>query len=280
MKKILLLALLLSLAPWSYAQSFIARLLNKPVQGGVAVITLDKEQQRPSVYYDNNPVMVLHDNNQWLAVVGIPLTVKAGTQSITVKGTQGKYSVNFNVEHKAYKEQHITLKNKRQVNPNQQDLTRINKELKEQVTAYKIFSQRTPSNVLFDMPLQGRLSSPFGLRRFFNGEERNPHSGLDLAATKGTPVKAPADGKIILIGNFFFNGNTVFIDHGQGLISMFCHLSAIDVKVGQEVKRGEVVAKVGATGRATGPHLHWNVSLNNARVDPAIFIGKFSRTSK
>lgn len=280
MKKILLFTLLLSLSSLSCAQSFITRLLNKPVQGGVAVIALEREQQRPTVYYNNNPVLVLWDNNQWIAVVGIPLTVKPDMQSVTVMGEKGQYSVSFKVEHKAYKEQHIRLKNKRQVNPNQQDLTRINKELKQQIEAYKIFTPRTPSNVYFDMPVQGRLSSPFGLRRFFNGEERNPHSGLDLAATKGTPVKAPADGKIILVGNFFFNGNTVFIDHGQGLISMFCHLSVIDVTLGQEVKRGEVVAKVGATGRATGPHLHWNVSLNNTRVDPAIFIGKFSSVSK
>jgi len=113
------------------------------------------------------------------------------------------------------------------------------------------------------------------LRRFFNGEERNPHSGLDFAAATGTPIKSPAAGKVILTGNYFFNGNTVFVDHGQGLISMFCHLSRIDVAVGDEVPRGGVLGKVGSTGRATGPHLHWNVSLNGNRVDPAIFIGAF-----
>ncbi|MNV61088.1 Murein DD-endopeptidase MepM [compost metagenome] len=123
--------------------------------------------------------------------------------------------------------------------------------------------------------MNGPLSSKFGVRRFFNGEERNPHSGLDFAVGAGTPIKTPAAGKVILIGNYFFNGNTVFVDHGQGFISMFCHMSKIDVKVGQQLARGGVVGKVGATGRATGPHMHWNISLNDARVDPAIFIGAF-----
>jgi murein DD-endopeptidase MepM/ murein hydrolase activator NlpD len=92
----------------------------------------------------------------------------------------------------------------------------------------------------------------------------------------GTPVQAPAAGRVILVGDYFFNGKTVFVDHGQGMISMFCHLSAIDVKPGESLARGQVLGKVGATGRVTGAHLHWNVSLNDARVDPAIFIGMFT----
>jgi murein DD-endopeptidase MepM/ murein hydrolase activator NlpD len=144
-----------------------------------------------------------------------------------------------------------------------------------QIKAYRRFSPNLPSNLLLDKPVNGPLSSKFGVRRFFNGEERNPHSGLDFAVPAGTPIKTPAAGKVILTGNYFFNGNTVFVDHGQGFISMFCHMSKIDVSAGQQLARGAVVGKVGATGRATGPHMHWNVSLNDARVDPAIFIGAF-----
>src|SRR3989344_3567137 len=202
-----------------HAEGFISRLLNKPVPGGVAVVDLGPATSAPTVRYQNKPVLVINEDQQrWIAIVGIPLSIKPGNQQI---------------------------------------------------------SPRQPSNLLFDKPVNGPLSSPFGLRRFFNGEERNPHSGLDFAANSGTPIKAPAAGKVILTGDYFFNGKTVFIDHGQGLISMFCHLSAIGVKVGDEIPRGGVVGKVGATGRATGPHLHWNVSLNDARVDPAIFIGAF-----
>ncbi len=277
MRRILVLAaslLLLSLP--AHAQSFIGRLLDKPVPGGVAVVPLGNGPQAPTASYQDKPVMVLRDASQgWFAVVGIPLSVKPGVQQLQVNGG-GQKQFAFDVKGKNYKEQHITLKNTRHVNPEPQDLKRIERELAEQTKAYRVFSAGTPSNVFMDRPVDGRLSSPFGFRRVFNGQPRNPHSGLDFAVPAGTPIKAPAAGKVILTGDYFFNGKTVFVDHGQGLISMFCHMSAIGVKVGDTVPRGGVVGKVGATGRATGPHLHWNVSLNDARVDPAIFIDAFT----
>lgn len=253
------------------ADSYITRLLNKPVPGGVAVIELGSGAQAPKATYQGKPVLVVKEQDTWRAIVGIPLTVKPGTQSISAGGRD----LNFTVGHKKYPEQRITLKNQRQVNPNPADLKRIDNELAIQIKAYRTFSPTTPSNLLLDKPVNGPLSSKFGVRRFFNGEERNPHAGLDFAVPAGTPIKTPAAGKVILIGNYFFNGNTVFVDHGQGFISMFCHMSKIDTQVGQQLARGDVVGRVGSTGRATGPHMHWNVSLNDARVDPAIFIGAF-----
>ncbi|KPW97536.1 MULTISPECIES: M23 family metallopeptidase [Pseudomonas syringae group] len=265
-----LFALLLCLP--AHADSYITRALDKPVPGGVAVVDLGTGAQAPTATYQGKPVLVVKEQGtRWLAIVGIPLTVKPGTQQVT----SGGRTLNFTVGSKKYPEQHITLKNKRQVNPNPEDNKRIEGELAEQLRAYRSFSPGTPSNLILDKPVNGPLSSRFGVRRFFNGEERNPHSGLDFAVPAGTPIKSPAAGKVILTGNYFFNGNTVFVDHGQGFISMFCHMSKIDVKVGDLVPRGGVVGKVGATGRATGPHMHWNVSLNDARVDPAIFIGAF-----
>ncbi|WP_324731555.1 peptidoglycan DD-metalloendopeptidase family protein [Pseudomonas paeninsulae] len=271
--RFLALLVTLCLALPVQAEGFITRLLNQPVPGGVAVIDLGPAASAPRTTYQGKPVLVIHEDGQrWVAIVGLPLTTKPGSQQIKVNDTQ---RLSFQVGGKHYAEQRITIKNQQQVNPNAANLKRINRELAEQTRAYQQFSARQPSNLLFDKPVSGPLSSPFGLRRFFNGEERNPHSGLDFAAKRGTPVQAPAAGQVILIGDYFFNGKTVFVDHGQGLISMFCHLSEIGVKVGDELPRGGVLGKVGATGRATGPHLHWNVSLNDARIDPAIFIGAF-----
>ncbi len=260
----------------AHADSYITRMLNKPVPGGVAVIDLGSAAQAPTATYLGRPVLVVKEQDaSWLAIVGVPLTVKPGSQQLVARDAKGSRNLDFVVGAKKYPEQRITLKNQRQVNPDPEDLKRIEGELAVQLKAYRSFTPGTPSNLVLDKPVAGPLSSKFGVRRFFNGEERNPHSGLDFAVPAGTPIKAPAAGKVILTGNYFFNGNTVFVDHGQGFISMFCHMSKIDVKVGDVVPRGGVVGKVGSTGRATGPHMHWNVSLNDARVDPAIFIGAF-----
>lgn len=272
-----LVAVLLGLAVClpTYAEGFISNLLNKPVPGGVAVLELGNGPL-PKAYYQGKPVLVIKDQQEGLAIVGIPLSVKPGTQQLELERAGQRQMLAFQVADRTYSAQHITLKNTQQVNPDPENLKRIDRELTEQNQAYRRFEPRQPSNLLFDKPVDGPLSSPFGLRRFFNGEERNPHSGLDFAVAAGTPVKAPAAGRVTLVGDYFFNGKTVFVDHGQGLISMFCHLSRIEVKVGDELARGAVLGRVGATGRATGPHLHWNVSLNDARVDPAIFIGAFT----
>jgi murein DD-endopeptidase MepM/ murein hydrolase activator NlpD len=271
--RLLTLITLFCLALPVHAEGFISRLLHKPVPGGVAVVDLGAGATAPRASYQGKPLLVIHEDGQhWIAIVGLPLSTKPGSQQIQVNGSQ---PLSFQVAGKHYVEQRITIKNQQHVTPNAANLARIQRELAEQTRAYQQFSPRQPSNLLFDKPVNGPLSSPFGLRRFFNGEERNPHSGLDFAAGHGTPIKAPAEGRVILTGDYFFNGKTVFVDHGQGLISMFCHLSEIGVKVGDQLPRGGVLGKVGATGRATGPHLHWNVSLNDARIDPAIFIGAF-----
>lgn len=275
MRRLLSACIAVLLALPAYADGFITRLLDKPVPGGVAVVDLGDSPQAPRVTYQRKPVLVVReDDARWIAIVGIPLTAKPGAQQVSVDGgSTGELS--FTVGPRTYKEQRITLKNKEQVSPSPANVKRFERELAEQLKAYDQFSPRQPSNLLFDPPVDGPLSSPFGLRRFFNGEERNPHSGLDFAVGAGTPIKSPAVGKVILVGDYFFNGKTVFVDHGQGLISMFCHMSKVDVKVGDELARGGIVGRVGATGRATGPHLHWNVSLNGVRVDPSIFIGKY-----
>jgi len=257
---------------------------NNPVPGGIAVIPLGiNSSSVPMVTYRDKRVMVAPDNkgdNQWLAVVGIPLAAKPGKHELQVESNPKSQKVTFTVKKKKYKSQYITLKNKRKVNPNKEDLERIGKEKKVIVASLKTWRETPEVNTKFVLPVKGRLSSPFGLRRFFNKQPRKPHSGIDIAAAEGTPIVSPADGVIVNIGEYFFNGNSIFIDHGQGLVTMYCHMSKINVKEGQQVKQGEIIGAVGKSGRVTGPHLHWAVSLNDARVDPGLFFENLEKLAK
>jgi murein DD-endopeptidase MepM/ murein hydrolase activator NlpD len=158
------------------------------------------------------------------------------------------------------------------VNPSPENAERIAKEREKVAAALAGFSPDAPATLRLVQPVPGPRSSSFGLRRVFNGESRRPHSGMDIAAPKGTPIKAPLAGRIVDIGEYYFNGGNVMIDHGQGLVTMYCHLSKVRVELGQEVKLGDVIGDVGATGRVTGPHLHWGVALSGAMVDPALFL--------
>ena len=244
-----------------------------PVPGGVVLIDLPAGKATPQVRYRDKPVMVLANGTGFTAVVGLPLATKPGRHSLQVRYADGSSTrLDFQVQDKTYTSQHITLKNKRMVNPEKRDMERIGHEQLQIKKALATWNTRAPDSLHFSLPVSGPVSSPFGLRRFFNEQPRKPHSGLDLAAPEGTPIRAPAGGRIVDSGEFFFNGNTVFIDHGQGLVTMYCHMSRIDVKPGQAIRRGEVIGAVGKTGRATGPHLHWGVSLNDARVDPTLFL--------
>lgn len=212
-----------------------------------------------------------------VAVVGIHLNADPGSHSISLEFADGsRERRQFTVTDKQYTEQHLTIDNPRMVNPLPEDLARIRDESARMRAQYERFSETGDSPMPFLLPVDGPLSSSFGRRRVLNGERRSPHSGLDIAASTGTPIRSPAPGTVTLTGNFYFNGNTVFVDHGHGLISMMCHLSSIDVTDGQTVSRGDMLGLVGATGRVTGPHLHWSVSMNGNRVDPVQVMALFS----
>ncbi|MDX1443153.1 MAG: peptidoglycan DD-metalloendopeptidase family protein [Gammaproteobacteria bacterium] len=242
----------------------------RAVPGGVAVVELGSASgERPTARFNDKPVMVLKQDGQWVAVVGIPLSMQPGDASITVNGSE---QVGFQVNDREYEAQYITLNNDRMVNPYKNDLERIRNERVRQDESLEHFSPVASPATRFILPVNGPQSSSFGLRRFFNEQPRNPHSGIDLVADTGTPIKAPARAIVLDTGDFFFNGNTVFLDHGQGLVTMYCHMSEIDVQKGDVVEQGEMIGKVGATGRVTGAHLHWGVSLNDARVDPYLFL--------
>jgi len=247
-----------------------------PVPGGVAVIPLaDGAGDPPRVWYRDRRVMTVATPEGWRAVVGIPLHAEPGSQRLRIENGAGEPAIlSFRVRSKHYEEQHITLKNRRMVTPNAEDLKRIRREKGEIVAALAAFHESEMVNTAFVSPVAGTISSPFGLRRFFNEQPRQPHSGLDIAAPKGTPVRAPAAGRVTTVGDYFFNGRTLFLDHGNGLVTMYCHLDTIDVQPGTEVAQGARIATVGMTGRVTGPHLHWGVSLNDVRVDPTLFMSR------
>lgn len=242
------------------------------VPGGVVILPLaPSSAPKPEARFQSKPVMVVAENGLWQAVLGVPLDLAAGTHKLNVV-KQGKTSqLLFTIQDKAYPTQHITITDKRKVNPNQYDMERINRETARIDAALQQWTEKEQVPFDFIWPVKGRVSGLFGRRRVFNGEPRKPHSGMDIAAATGTSILAPAAGIIRGTGDYFFNGNTVFIDHGQGLVTMFCHLSRIDVKDGQTVKQGEVIGLVGATGRVTGPHLHLGISLNDERVEPMLF---------
>jgi len=244
-----------------------------PVPGGIAIVKLDNSNAAmPVVKYNGNRVLVMRNEQDWYAIVGIPLTAKPGNHSL--KANTADTPIKFTVNDKQYKTQRITIEDKRKVEPNKEDLKRITREKKRINNAFLSWSDHSPTTLELLMPVNGELSSPFGLRRFFNGLPRKPHSGLDIAAPKGTPVKAPLAGDVIDTGTYFFNGNSIFIEHGEGLVTMYCHLDSIKVKKGQHVTQGDIIGTVGMTGRVTGPHLHWSVSLNNARIDPSLFLSQ------
>ena len=244
------------------------------VPGGVAVVCVGRTHgPAPRVEFDGERVLVARAGDAWEAVVGLPLALRPGAHELSVsEGAQAPRAIRFEVASHGYETQHLTIANRRMVEPEREDLLRIARERQLLTRAFLTWSDPAPETLSFDLPTEGRLSSDFGLRRFFNDEPRQPHSGLDIAAPAGTPIVAPAAGTVIETGTFFFNGLSVILDHGQGLISMYNHLSRIDVAKGAHVARGERLGAVGRTGRVTGPHLHWSVSLNNTRVDPALFL--------
>ena len=266
--------MLIYFKPLSYALLFILSPLciaqspqDSRRAGGIAVIALPENITQ--VFYQKKPVLISQENGQRYAVFGIPLSAPLGTLSLNTNSTP----IQIDIKAYPYTEQRITVTNQDYVNPNQDQLDRYAREAKEQNAIYDSFStSKWTAFPNFIRPTAGKFSNSFGRKRFFNGEARAPHSGLDIPAPVGQKVIAPANGVVVQTGHYFFNGNTVLIDHGQGLISMFCHLSKINVEKGQTIHQGELLVLVGKTGRVTGAHLHWGMSLNDVRVDPQLFL--------
>lgn len=255
--------------------------LPKPelVPGGIALLTIPNYTKGMVVNYNNRRAAVLAYKDTWVALGGIPLSAKAGEDhSFSIKYENGlTLNTKITVNAKTFPEQRLTIKNKRKVNPNTEDLKRISAE---SVRKKKAKAHWSDSNPEFDFiwPVIGRTSSTFGLRRFFNEQERKPHSGLDIAAAEGTPIKATANGTVIESGDFFFSGNMIYLDHGQGIISLYAHLNEIHVKPGDIIQQGDIIGTVGQTGRVTGAHLHFAILANKTLIDPLYMLSAKNNT--
>jgi len=236
-------------------------------------VSLGPEPSSPFARFEGERVMVRGDASGWYAVVGIPLDAKAGAALplIVERSERAPETIAVEIGRKRYATQHLSVK-PGQVELSPEDLARHEMERTHLRGVLRTFSESAPDSLLLLQPCEGPRSDSFGKRRFFNHQPRSPHSGLDIAAPDGAPVIAAGAGTVLDVGNYFFSGQTLILDHGLGFLTLYAHLSDIDANTGDRVPAGIRIGSVGATGRVTGPHLHFSVYLNAAAVDPGLFI--------
>lgn len=245
---------------------------NHAVNGGLTIIPVDVKQ-KPEIYFKQKRVSVVPspNPNQWLLIVGVPLDVKQPIQQLNMV-KPFKVDIPFHVSDKFYKTQYLTIKNDRKVDPYAEDRERIDAEKKKMADIFSSYNDHDPFREGFKAPSHGPISSLFGLKRVYNKKPRDPHTGLDIASPEGSPVQVVASGKVVDVSDYFFTGNTVIVDHGLGIFSLYAHLKDMNVKKGDTVKQGDQVGTIGSTGRVTGPHLHWSMIMNETWVDPLLFV--------
>lgn len=273
---------------------------NAAFPGGVVRVDLGwaANSPRPAAWFGESRLRLQRSEERWQALVGLPLSLPPGRHAVRSVSGGEERQIPFTVGTKAYPVQRITLADDRRVRLSAADTLRAEREA-AQIAQLKshwrdLADEDTPSSrqasaaargahppaaasalagdAALQLPVAGRASGNFGARRIFNGEERSPHAGLDIAASRGLPVRNAAAGVVLATGDYFFSGKAVFVDHGEGLITLYAHLDRIDVRPGEALAPGQPLGSVGATGRASGPHLHWGVFLNGSAVDPRLFV--------
>jgi len=253
----------LALAAWVSGQGQ-PLVLHYPAEPELAGIT---------VRWSGHDVPFVRSGEEWLAIVGVDLDSRPGDHAVNVtfRYADGRTRVvaePVTVRSEQYPTTELTVE-ERYVELDPKDQARAEREAAETSAIYDTFTPERYWSEAFVVPVEGATDGRnFGHRRVFNGQPRSPHSGADLRARTGTPIHAANRGRVVLAKDLFYSGNAVFIDHGHGLFTTYLHLSAIGVKVGDIVERGQQLGLAGATGRVTGPHLHWGVRIVDARVDP------------
>jgi len=237
-------------------------------------ITALQDTKNVSVTFDNNNISLHYDNSSrsYIGFIGISQNTAPGKRDVQIL-FNNKENINkkINIQKKNFQIQHLSLP-KTKVDLSNKDLKRHNKEKK--IVAYLFTNSKELKlfNSKFIKPIDTKISTPFGVKRFMNKKPKNSHSGIDFKSKMNDPIKSINKGIIVFTGNHFFSGNSVYIDHGLGIVSMYFHLSVIKVKTGDEVKKGDIIGLAGSTGRSTGPHLHWGIRVNNIRVNPLSLI--------
>ena len=246
--------------------------------GGEDLVGVDGLLGKEKVYFHSS------ENGSYTALVGVdveakPATVKLILKATTAGGDQRQSEIPLKIRAKTFHQESF------KVPPSFDEMSpETLAEIRREQSAFAAAFASTAAERYWSLPFlrpvaQEASASSFGSRRIINGVPRAPHTGTDLSAPAGTEVVATNHGKVVLVGNYFFAGGSVVIDHGDGLYSMYFHLSEFKVEEGAMVRRGDVLALSGGTGRVTGPHLHWGVRLNNTRVDPLVLLRKFSNPS-
>jgi murein DD-endopeptidase MepM/ murein hydrolase activator NlpD len=256
---------------------------NKLFQGDVALVSVADANSLSSaqLFWKEKriPLVRLEEKGVFAAFFAVPQNEQAGPKKFHVEfvyadGQRSARSLSFKVESKKFPVQHLTLP-KEKVTLSKKDLARHQREKAaiKKALAHPLETRVWQSS--FRRPVQGEVSTSFGVRRILNGKPRSSHSGIDLRGREGEPVAAPSDGVVILTGEHFFAGKSVYIDHGMGIITMYFHLSDIRVKKGDRVHSRQTIGLVGSTGRSTGPHLHWGLRVHDRPADPLTFLALF-----
>ncbi len=243
-------------------------------KGGILFSQITKNDYDNDLYINNQKIIKWSDSNKYYLVYGIPYATNYGYKELVVKNQSNNIikNIHLDIVDKKYDIQRISV-NKKFIEPDMATIEKIKKDSKELNKARSIWIDNNP-DLFFISPVEGTVTGRFGTRRYYNGKEGRYHNGYDIAAPIGTTIISPSSGKVILIGDFFYNGKTIIIDHGRGLKSLMIHLDDILVQNDQRIKKGQIIGKVGSTGKSTGPHLHWSVLMNNAYIDPELLLNR------